>query len=967
MTYFKSNYNRLSYPLSDGNTAGLRNSQIGAIHSIASHFTTSDRNAIISMPTGTGKTAVLMMACYVLTAKRVLIITPSRLVRYQISDDLKELKTLKRLNVLPNNLTAPKVKEQDTKITSIEQWNALYGFDCIVSTPNCVSPEIEGVVSPSSDFFDLILIDEAHHSTAKTWAGILNSFENAKKILFSATPFRRDKKIIPGTIIYSYPLSKAFDDGDFGKIKFEPVVTRNAEDKHIAIKAQEVLRADRSRNLDHVLMVRTSTKTKANELVKIYSEETNLSLELVNSDQSYLDIKRSLVKLRKLEIDGIICVDMLGEGYDFPNLKIAAIHAPHKSLEVTLQFIGRFSRKGSNVDEAKFIAIPNDIEVEAERIYKEDSEWQELITNLSENRISDEIENRQTIENFSTEFVSDQTLKEISLFSLKPYFHVKILRPKSAVDFDAEISLDEFNLRVLRKDVNEDKGCIILIAGESISPRWSDTNQFDSLKYYLTVVYYDEENDLLFINSEIRTNDFYNSIGVQLTGEKPKLVPTNRVNKVLLALDNIEFFNVGVKNTSANNTDESYKIFSGSRAHKSIKKSDKLNYRRGHFFAKGTSNGKISTIGLSSASKVWSNQSSTISGFLKWLKSMSDLIASQKEVRTGTEIDYLSMPKDVDSIPESMIPITVRLDELVYKEHYKIFVLDEETELDFYDLEFEIDRVASNNDGIRFMILLNEMSFEFEFSFTTNKYFTYVGETEAVLDVGTSEFSRMSLEDFLNNYPIYFVFHDFSMLQLHDYHERIVDIAFDIESVTQIDWENLGVDVSSEFKDAEKGKVSIHDFLNDSFIPSLGYDYVFYDHRRGEAADFICLKVDEEKLLIHFYHVKATKSVGGNTVDDVYEVSSQVVRSVRYLNPERILDHVVHRENLVYDRKWKRDNSEDLLNLLSENDEKLQEYSIFLVQPGIIKDSITDNIANNLAAAADYCQPYQCKVITFGS
>lgn len=47
--------------------------------------------------------------------------------------------------------------------------------------------------------------------------------------------------------------------------------------------------------------------------------------------------------LREKELDGIICVDMLGEGFDFPNLKIAAIHDPHKSLANTLQFIGRFA------------------------------------------------------------------------------------------------------------------------------------------------------------------------------------------------------------------------------------------------------------------------------------------------------------------------------------------------------------------------------------------------------------------------------------------------------------------------------------------------------------------------------------------------------------------------------------------------------------------------------------------------
>ena len=35
---------------------------------------------------------------------------------------------------------------------------------------------------------------------------------------------------------------------------------------------------------------------------------------------------------------------MLGEGFDLPALKVAVVHDPQKSLAVTLQFIGRFTR-----------------------------------------------------------------------------------------------------------------------------------------------------------------------------------------------------------------------------------------------------------------------------------------------------------------------------------------------------------------------------------------------------------------------------------------------------------------------------------------------------------------------------------------------------------------------------------------------------------------------------------------------
>ncbi|HUZ59245.1 MAG TPA: hypothetical protein VMU83_10720 [Hanamia sp.] len=39
-----------------------------------------------------------------------------------------------------------------------------------------------------------------------------------------------------------------------------------------------------------------------------------------------------------------VCVDMLGEGFDLPNLKIAAFHNIRKSLPITIQLAGRFTR-----------------------------------------------------------------------------------------------------------------------------------------------------------------------------------------------------------------------------------------------------------------------------------------------------------------------------------------------------------------------------------------------------------------------------------------------------------------------------------------------------------------------------------------------------------------------------------------------------------------------------------------------
>jgi len=85
--YFQNNYNEVNYPIEKSDNPGLRNAQLGAIHSISSFFTLNKtKPAIIVMPTGSGKTAVLIMVPFVVKSKKVLVVTPAKMVRQQIAD-----------------------------------------------------------------------------------------------------------------------------------------------------------------------------------------------------------------------------------------------------------------------------------------------------------------------------------------------------------------------------------------------------------------------------------------------------------------------------------------------------------------------------------------------------------------------------------------------------------------------------------------------------------------------------------------------------------------------------------------------------------------------------------------------------------------------------------------------------------------------------------------------------------------
>ena len=63
------------------------------------------------------------------------------------------------------------------------------------------------------DFFDMIIIDEGHHSAAESWRKTLRRFPLAKVVSLTATPFRTDRQQLPGEVIYRYSFARAMLNG----------------------------------------------------------------------------------------------------------------------------------------------------------------------------------------------------------------------------------------------------------------------------------------------------------------------------------------------------------------------------------------------------------------------------------------------------------------------------------------------------------------------------------------------------------------------------------------------------------------------------------------------------------------------------------------------------------------------------------------------------------------------------------
>jgi len=953
MSYFSNNYIHLTYPIGTTDRPGLRNAQIGAIHAISSHFTVHDKEpAIIVMPTGSGKTGVLFLSAYVLRATRVLIITPSRLVRNQISEGFETLNILISAGALPSKITKPKVKEITEVLDTQEKWDDLIGFDVVVSTPNSL-PVNNWSVNPSKELFDLVLIDEAHHSPAHTWNSLLKHFTNAKKILFTATPFRRDKKEIKGSFIYDYPISKAYDDKIFGSVEFIAVKqdANHSNDIGLAKEAQRVFQADQKKGFQHYILVRTNTKVHAKELLDIYSKNTKLRLKRIDSTFSSTNISKVIQQLKAGELEGVICVDMLGEGFDFPNLKIGVIHNPHKSLAITLQFIGRFARTNApNIGDAKFLAIPNEINFLKLELYQEGAVWKDIIKEISQTTIQNEIEVRQTLQRFVSQEVEFEDDRDISLYSLKPFHHVKIYEVNKSMDISKQIIIPDNNID--KHFVSEELSVAVYITKEIQKPKWLVTDELINVNFNLFIIYNDVANNLLYINSTRKTLDIYKRIAEQYLDDTPKQLPLSLVHKVIADLSKPEVFNLGLRSKNTINNAESYLIKAGSHVQNAIKPSELKLYEGGHLFLRGEENGGYKTIGYSSSSKVWSNTTSQITDFVKWCTALSIKINSTKEVKTNTDLDRISFRKVIDKIPNNVI--FASWDALCYKNdfqyHYDKNGAGPIIEGSLVDLAIKIDRSTSTQ--IDFTIE-NEF-FSEKYKFTLDDFFTLDPIRYINLFVVTQDGEIVELSSFLHGFPITFYFQDFASLRLNEITDEVLrdNMFFDTNKIESINWSDT--DIECEYSGNSGGKLHIHDKIKNLLL-NRNPNILIYDHGSGEMADFIFIQENSSSILVELYHCKGSGGKRtGNRVEDVYEVCGQAIKSGIWTNSGVLKNKINKRFNRVNPSVYLAGNDKELNRIFSLN--KIFYFKIVAVQPGILKSNIESKISEILAAAESYIE-----------
>ncbi len=947
MSYFKKYHNKISLLKSSDPENSLRNSQLGAIHSILAYFTLlPSKPGIITMPTGTGKTSVLIMATFLLEAQRVLVLTPSVFVRSQIAKEFETLKTLKKINVIKSFNKYPKVKQIVTEPKLASDLKDIYNHDAIISTPKTMYKYIEFGIE--KNVFDLVLVDEAHHSSAETWKKTIDYFTESKIVFFTATPFRSDKKEIKGDIIYNYPLSLAYKEGIFGEIEYHPIYNYDESNKDldIAKEAEILYKKDRQQGYEHYLFVRTNQKKHAEFLEELYEQHTSLKLARIDSSKTYSYINKIIDDLRSNKLDGVICVDMLGEGFDFPNLKIAAIHNPHKSLAVTLQFIGRFTRTNSeNLGIAKFIAVVDEeLILENKRLYENDAIWKDIIIDLSENKTQVQIDVKAFLMKFREVNEYENFKDELSIASLKPYFHVKIFRVQKFIQ-NAKIEI--LDHEVAHRFVDEDSKIQIIITKKLLKPKWTTDNNIFDVTYYLFVIYYDQKTGLLFINSPIKSEQFYTSLLSAFTEGNVTRISKSQLHRVLADLSQFEIFNTGLQNRYPDQG-ESYRILAGSNTDNAIDRTSGRMYSNGHVFCKAIDKTGTVTIGYSSASKVWSNKYGNIMEFTNWCGELALKIMSDVKVITNTNLDLIPISSPVKEFPLGIFScyfhyeVYIRMPRCVIPEDGRVF--------DLVDLNMSIN--YDKTDTKKVCIKVGYEEIQFEILYHSDGTYNYSDpKLKQVILVDEAE-ERMDLPHFFELYSLQLMTINDSLISDHEIMERPNEFEyFKAENIIDVDWKAINVNIENE----ANGINSIQQGVEQELLKIPSLEVIIKDHGSGELADFLTIEETDNTITVQLFHVKAS---GGprptnNRVNDVYEVCSQAVKSMIWLNKRALFLRELERRTKGKDDKYIRGELKDVQSKLRSS--KTVRYNIIIVQPGLTSSiELPEKIAQVLACSEAY-------------
>jgi superfamily II DNA or RNA helicase len=229
--------------------------------------------------------------------------------------------------------------------------------------------------------FDLIVVDEAHHSTSRTYRDILNRFPNARVLGVTATPIRLDGKGFRGIfdeLICGVTVAELIASGSLSQYKYIATEVSMSVDgvgkRQGDFKAEEVAKANPVAGLagDVVKSYRDYLEGKQAVIFCINVEHSIAIAEHFKAagiiahhlDGNTPSMERAdvMTQFRDKQIQVLTNCALFDEGLDIPSLDGVILARPTQSLSRFLQMVGRALRPCEGKDRAIIIDLAGNYE-----------------------------------------------------------------------------------------------------------------------------------------------------------------------------------------------------------------------------------------------------------------------------------------------------------------------------------------------------------------------------------------------------------------------------------------------------------------------------------------------------------------------------------------------------------------------------------------------------------------------------
>lgn len=944
--------------------SGLRPPQVGALHAISAHFAVGRQfdAATIVLPTGTGKTETMLATQVYRRLPLTLVIVPSIALRGQISNKFASLGILPNADIVPIEMPKPRVAIIATGIRSTDEAQTIISqANVIVALPNSLEASDQDAIALLTNACSDLIVDEAHHLTATTWQKVRERFKDKRILQFTATPFRRDTKRVDGKIIFNYKLGDAQQAGYYRPINLRTVEEygdQDARDRAIAEEAISALTGDREQALDHILMARTNTKERAEDVVAICRKlAPELNPVVVYSGPGRARVnKEALEKLLDRTTRIIVCVDMLGEGFDLPNLKIAALHDTHKSLAVTLQFIGRFTRAGTVGEIGEATAVTNIADPDAEQkladLYAEGADWDLIIKRLSEERIEQELRLQDIV--FALKESGDLPA-HLSLWNLRPKLSAQLFRTTSSewtpLEYTSVLPKGAESWHALSQTDN----VLVAVVCRNCKVDWGDYQNVLDTIFDLVIIRWDKDRNALFLFASDYDALRSEKMAKAVTGESTALVSGTPIFNIL---NNVEL--PLVKSLGSSRIGAiSFTSYFGPNVTEGLASIEKAESSLNNLACLGYEDGeRVLWGGTQRRGKVWQVKTGSIAEWIRWTAATWGKITSEHEQTSNIIRDFLR-PVKLEK-PHNSAPIAVQWGEQAQMRfNDRQFIVFGDTEVAVFAVDLELGE--ANSDGaITIQIVSDDAVSEYRLvidaALPGGYRHDHVSGPRLKFRKGTDD--AVALEEYLQKDPFIIRYVD-GTYSYNCYHipANLNAGLYGRDRLEAWDWGGVPLNKESMRKERDQATIQYRTFER----LQSEYDVIFNDDGCGEAADLICLKDgDEDSVCLCLVHCKGAHE--GRVSQDIrnfYTVCGQAQKSITAKHMGLpTLYHDLSRRQETWAREGKTRFLKGDMKRLSYFKEKSRrtklEFEMILVQPGASVATVTDDALRLLATTELY-------------